>query len=88
MILISSLFYILVNNVGVNTNYPKLVGDSNEDEIWNLINVNVGAVTMMSKIVLPQMVKRRQGAIVNVSSGSELQPLPLMAIYAATKVYS
>lgn len=57
-----------------------------ENEIWQLLNVNVGAVTMMSKIVLPQMKNRRQGAIVNVSSGSELQPLPLMSIYAATKV--
>lgn len=53
---------------------------------WELINVNVGAVTMMSKIVLPGMVARGRGALVNVSSGSELQPLPLMAVYAATKV--
>ena len=41
---------------------------------------------MMTRIVLEQMKARRKGAIVNVSSGSELQPLPLMTVYAASKV--
>lgn len=53
---------------------------------WDLINVNIGAVTLMTKLVLPRMVAKGRGAVVNVSSGSELQPLPLMTIYAATKV--
>lgn len=57
-----------------------------EKEIWDIININVGAVTMMTKIALNQMKPRGKGAIVNVSSGSELQPLPLMTVYGATKV--
>lgn len=32
------------------------------------------------------MKKRRKGAIINISSGSELQPLPYMAVYGASKV--
>lgn len=63
------------------------VGEVPEDELWDIININVGAVTFMTRLVINDMQKRGKGAIVNVSSGSELQPLPLMTVYAATKVY-
>lgn len=63
------------------------VGDVPEDELWDIINVNVGAATSMTRMIIPGMQQRRKGAIVNVSSGSEMQPLPLMTVYAATKVY-
>ncbi|KAM3959138.1 inactive hydroxysteroid dehydrogenase-like protein 1 [Aphomia sociella] len=78
---------ILVNNVGCNYEHPMKLCEVPTTKIWELINVNVGAVTAMTKIVLPAMVERGKGAIVNVSSGSELQPLPLMTVYAATKAY-
>ncbi|VVD05595.1 unnamed protein product [Leptidea sinapis] len=52
-----------------------------------MINVNVVAVTRMSRMLLPGMEARGRGAIVNVSSGSELQPHPMWAIYGASKVY-
>lgn len=58
-----------------------------EEELWDIININIGATMMMTKLVLPQMIARKKGAIVNVSSSSELQPLPLMTVYAATKVH-
>ena len=63
------------------------LGEVPEDELWGIINVNVGATTMMTRLLIGQMKERRKGAIVNISSGSELQPLPLMTVYAATKVY-
>jgi 17beta-estradiol 17-dehydrogenase / very-long-chain 3-oxoacyl-CoA reductase len=75
-----------VNNVGLNYEYPMPVCEVPPAKAWELINVNVGAVTGMSRLVLPGMVARGRGALVNVSSGAELQPLPLMTIYAATKV--
>ncbi|GLV45728.1 uncharacterized protein CBL_02748 [Carabus blaptoides fortunei] len=78
---------VLVNNVGMQYSYPKYVSEASEKELSDLINVNVGAVTHMSKMLLPQMRQRGKGAIVNVSSGSEMQPLPLMTVYAATKAY-
>ncbi|XP_063984701.1 inactive hydroxysteroid dehydrogenase-like protein 1 [Diachasmimorpha longicaudata] len=78
---------ILVNNVGKQYSYPMVVGEVPSDELWDIINVNVGASTLMTRLVIPGMQKRRKGAIVNVSSGSEMQPLPLMTVYAATKVY-
>lgn len=66
--------------------YPMFVTELPESSVWDLVNVNVGATTHMTKLVLPGMQKRNRGAIVNVSSSAELQPMPLMAVYAATKV--
>lgn len=78
---------ILVNNVGTNTDFPDNFEKTTEDKLWEIMNVNIGAATMMTRLVLPEMKQRRQGAIVNISSGSELQPLPYLTIYAATKAY-
>uniref|UniRef100_A0A2S2QQM1 Inactive hydroxysteroid dehydrogenase-like protein 1 n=3 Tax=Sipha flava TaxID=143950 RepID=A0A2S2QQM1_9HEMI len=78
---------ILINNVGMNYPYPMYVSEVPDSTLWDLVNVNVGAVTHMTKLVLPAMQGRKRGAIVNVSSSAELQPMPLMAVYAATKSY-
>lgn len=78
---------ILVNNVGKQYEYPMFLTEVPEKELWDIININVGATTLMTHLILPGMLKRGKGAIVNVSSGSELQPLPLMTVYAATKTY-
>ena len=63
------------------------LGEVPKEDLWDIMNVNVGATTMMTRLVIGQMKERGKGAIVNISSGSELQPLPLMTVYAATKVY-
>ncbi|KAF6217161.1 hypothetical protein GE061_001515 [Apolygus lucorum] len=78
---------ILVNNVGKQYTYPMYLGEVSEQELWDIININIGATTLMTKMMLPQMTQRKKGAIINVSSSSELQPLPLMTVYAATKVF-
>ncbi|XP_014214432.1 hydroxysteroid dehydrogenase-like protein 1 [Copidosoma floridanum] len=78
---------ILVNNVGKQYEYPMYLGEVPEAELWDIINVNVGATTLMTRLVIDGMKQRGRGAVVNISSGSELQPLPLMTVYAATKVY-
>ena len=78
---------ILVNNVGKMYDYPDELENITEDILWDLININIGAVTLMSRMLIPQMKKQGKGAIINISSGSELQPIPLMAVYGATKRY-
>lgn len=75
-----------MNNVGRQYTYPMYLGEVPQQELWDIVNINIGATTMMTRMVLEQMKERRKGAIVNVSSGSELQPLPLMTVYAASKV--
>lgn len=78
---------ILVNNVGRMYDFPDDLDHVPEDLLWQIININVGAVTMMSRIIIPQMKANKRGIIVNISSGSECQPAPLMTVYASSKTY-
>lgn len=66
--------------------YPEELGNVPEDVIWSLVLTNVAAVTMMTRIVVNDMRQRQKGVIVNVSSGTALQPAPLASVYAASKV--
>ncbi|XP_075438153.1 inactive hydroxysteroid dehydrogenase-like protein 1 [Ascaphus truei] len=77
---------ILVNNAGVCYEYPEYFTEAPEDILWDIINVNIAAATMMVYIVLPGMVKKKKGAIVNVSSGCCHTPIPQMSLYSASKV--
>lgn len=79
---------ILVNNVGRMYDFPNDFDQIPEESLWDIININIGAVTMMSRIVIPQMKVKRRGLIVNISSGTEAQPMPLAAVYGATKSYT
>lgn len=78
---------ILVNNVGRMYDFPDDLDNVSEELLWQIININVGAVTMMTRLIIPQMKINRRGKIVNISSGSECQPTPLMTVYASTKNY-
>lgn len=79
---------ILVNNVGVMHNCPNEFDEISENSIWDMISVNIGAVTMMTKIIIPKMKNKNRGLILNVSSGAHCQPMPLTAVYGATKSYT
>ncbi|KAH8248774.1 hypothetical protein KR032_003093 [Drosophila birchii] len=78
---------ILVNNVGMMYEHPESLELVPEKLLWNLLTVNMGSVTMLTRKILPQMIGRRRGAIVNLGSSSELQPLPNMTVYAASKKF-
>lgn len=78
---------VLINNVGKNSDFPDELSSIPEETLWQIININVGAVTMLTRAVIPQMKLNKRGIIVNISSGSECQPTPLMTVYGSTKVY-
>ncbi len=78
---------ILVNNVGRNSDFPDNMDKMSEKLLWDIININVGSVTMMCRIAIPLMKANGRGMIVNISSGSELQPMPKMAVYGSSKTY-
>jgi short-subunit dehydrogenase len=52
-----------------------------------MIQVNITALTHLTKLLLPGMLERRRGRILNVASTAAFQPGPLMAVYYATKAY-
>jgi short-subunit dehydrogenase len=52
-----------------------------------MIQVNISALTHLTKLFLPAMVRRGRGRVMNVASTAAFQPGPFMAVYYATKSY-
>jgi short-subunit dehydrogenase len=76
---------ILVNNAGFGTMGPFASGDLMP--LMGMLQVNVVALTMLARHLLPGMLERRRGRILNVASTAAFQPGPLMAVYYASKAY-
>jgi short-subunit dehydrogenase len=75
----------LVNNAGFGVYGPFEKTDGAKD--LEMLQVNVAAVTQLTKLFLPPMLERKRGRILNVASTAAFQPGPLMAVYYATKAY-
>jgi short-subunit dehydrogenase len=76
---------VLVNNAGIA--YSGNFQDQTEDRILNLINLNIVALTRLTHRLLPGMIERGMGRILNVASVASFQPVPSLAAYAASKAY-
>ena len=78
---------VLVNNVGASYPYARYFHEVDEALARSLIRLNVEAVTRVTHAVLPGMLERGRGAIVNMGSGaSAIMPSdPLYTVYVATK---
>jgi NAD(P)-dependent dehydrogenase (short-subunit alcohol dehydrogenase family) len=75
---------ILVNNAGVIPSRETVIETPEED--WDAtMRVNSKGVFMMSKAVLPHMVKRNNGSVINMSSITGLVGLPVRPAYCASK---
>jgi NAD(P)-dependent dehydrogenase (short-subunit alcohol dehydrogenase family) len=75
---------ILVNNAGASTP-PKAFVDKTEEEWEPDINLNLKAVLICTKAVLPQMIEHKYGKIINISSGVGTMGLANSSIYSAAK---
>jgi short-subunit dehydrogenase len=76
---------VLVNNAayGIYGEFAKMP----LEEISGQIELNIAALTQLTRLFLPQMVERKNGRILNVASTAGFQPGPLMAVYYASKAY-
>jgi short-subunit dehydrogenase len=76
---------MLINNAGFG-----LMGrfwELSEAEQMEMVYLNIGALTHLSRLFLPGFIARKRGAILNVASTAAFQPGPLMAVYYASKAY-
>jgi len=76
---------LLINNAGLGDSGPFATSDPKRNE--QMMLVNMVALTSLTRYMLPQMLARKRGGVLNVSSSAGFLPIPEFAIYAATKAY-
>ena len=76
---------LLVNNAGFGLGGQFAALDGARQR--GMIDLNCGALTELAHAVLPDMLARKKGLIVNVASTAAFQPGPGMAVYFATKAF-
>jgi len=78
---------VLVNNVGVSYRYPMFFHELSDSEVKDLMTMNIDSTVWMTRMVIPGMLDRKKGAIVNISSASAMYDLPLLAEYSGSKSF-
>ncbi len=76
---------LLVNNAGLG-DYGEFAS-ADWEKLQSMLHVNIEALTHLSHLLVPGMIRRGGGAIINVSSLASILPIPDFAVYAATKAY-
>lgn len=76
---------VLVNNVGISYNCADYFLALTKEEIDQMIRMNVTSTAWMCKLVMPNMVERKRGYVINVASAASILPTSLLALYSATK---
>ena len=76
---------LLINNAGLGDTGAFATSDLKRNE--QMMLVNMVALTSLTRHLLPQMIARKRGGILNVSSSAGFLPIPGFAVYAATKAY-
>ncbi|MDR3676250.1 MAG: SDR family oxidoreductase [Acidobacteriota bacterium] len=76
---------LLVNNAGFGSNgeFWKLPLDREA----SMLRLNIVTLTELTHVLMPAMIERRNGGVINISSTASFQPIPYTAVYAATKAY-
>jgi len=76
---------VLVNNAGLGAagRFDRI----DPQRVGEIVNVNIVALTELTRLILPGMIERRRGRIMLVASVAAFQPGPRMAAYFASKAY-
>lgn len=89
---------VLVNNVGLSYPHPEYFlkaveqREDKDGQGWgpqlfdNMVRCNITSMVNMCRIVMPGMVERKRGCIINIGSTASRIPSPLLTMYGATKV--
>lgn len=79
----------LVNNCGISYDHAEYFTDIGDSLVDRLIEINVRSLTIITRLILPQMVGRKKGDIINVTSadGTMQTGAPFYAVYSGTKGY-
>ena len=76
---------LLINNAGLGDSGRFAESDPDRNKEMTLLNV--ATLTLITRHLLLPMIAKQRGAILNVSSSAGFLPIPLSAVYAATKAY-
>lgn len=76
---------VLVNNAGFGV--MNRFQDIPTERLLRMIDVNISALTHLTRLYLPGMLERKRGRILNIGSTAAFQPGPNVAVYFATKAY-
>lgn len=77
----------MINNAGMANPYARFMHEVDLELVKGLMKVNMEGLTWVTKSIIPRMLEKKKGAIVNIRSGSSatVSSYPLYSIYAATK---
>lgn len=78
---------VLVNNVGKSHNMPVTFAETTEEEMEDIIEINVVSVLRVSRMIVPGMVSRKRGLILNLGSFAGQVTTPMLATYAGSKSF-
>ncbi|KAK0181704.1 hypothetical protein PV327_003967 [Microctonus hyperodae] len=78
---------VLINNAGASYDHPELFTNVSEETIARILQLNVAGTTGVARAILPGMMERRKGVIINISSTAAAIPSPYLSVYAASKAF-
>jgi 17beta-estradiol 17-dehydrogenase / very-long-chain 3-oxoacyl-CoA reductase len=78
---------VLVNNVGKSHAMPAYLADTPKEEMTDIVSINVNATLRVTYSVLPGMIQRKRGLILNIGSFAGAVPSPMLATYSGTKAF-
>lgn len=76
---------VLVNNAGMGD--LSYFHESDINKLSTMLHLNINSLTKLSRLFIDDIKNSNKGALINIASTASFQPVPLMAVYAATKAY-
>lgn len=78
---------VLINNVGQSYDFPMYFDELSDEHVHALVNLNVTSTLYMTRLLLPSMVAKSRGAVVNLASAASRNPSPLLSLYSGAKSF-